>query len=68
MYLPVYVGVRSDHFCGAWLVGDSVKPRALGVIQMNQPATCLVVRCVGVCIFVHVKNGKVNSLNIMKRA
>ncbi|XP_042565400.1 TATA box-binding protein-associated factor RNA polymerase I subunit C [Clupea harengus] len=39
----VYVGVRSDHFCGAWLVGDSVKPRALGVIQMNQPATCLVV-------------------------
>ncbi|KAL2099679.1 hypothetical protein ACEWY4_004073 [Coilia grayii] len=39
----VHVGVRSDHFCGAWIVGDSVKPRALGVIQTQQPATCLVV-------------------------
>ncbi|XP_041914541.1 TATA box-binding protein-associated factor RNA polymerase I subunit C isoform X2 [Alosa sapidissima] len=39
----VYVGVRSDHFCGAWLVGDSTKPRALEVIQTKEPATCLVV-------------------------
>ncbi|XP_062410226.1 TATA box-binding protein-associated factor RNA polymerase I subunit C [Sardina pilchardus] len=39
----VYVGVRSDHFCGAWLVGDATSPRTLEVIQTKEPATCLVV-------------------------
>ncbi|XP_028829624.1 TATA box-binding protein-associated factor, RNA polymerase I, subunit C [Denticeps clupeoides] len=37
------VGVRSDYFCGAWVVARDVKPRALEVIQTDQPSTCLVV-------------------------
>ncbi|XP_063066752.1 TATA box-binding protein-associated factor RNA polymerase I subunit C [Engraulis encrasicolus] len=39
----VNVGVRSDHFCGVWMVGESKRPTALEVIHTQEPATCLVV-------------------------
>lgn len=40
----VFIGVRSNYFCGAWCVAvDTCQPKALEVIQTSQPATCLMV-------------------------
>ncbi|KAM4635807.1 uncharacterized protein taf1c [Polymixia lowei] len=35
------VGVRSDHLCGVWKLGETVEPHLLQVINTREPATCI---------------------------
>ncbi|XP_062340208.1 TATA box-binding protein-associated factor, RNA polymerase I, subunit C [Osmerus eperlanus] len=36
-----YVGVRSDHMCGVWMVSEKDEPKTVEVIQTKEVATCL---------------------------
>ncbi len=40
------VAVRSDYFCGVWLLGDKRKPLLMDVIQTKDRFSCITVRCV----------------------
>ncbi|XP_061409614.1 TATA box-binding protein-associated factor RNA polymerase I subunit C isoform X3 [Lethenteron reissneri] len=41
----VFVGVRSDYFCGLWKTGGEhpLRPQCVEVVQLEEPATCLTV-------------------------
>uniref|UniRef100_S4RCL8 Uncharacterized protein n=1 Tax=Petromyzon marinus TaxID=7757 RepID=S4RCL8_PETMA len=41
----VFVGVRSDYFCGLWKTGGKrpLRPQCVEVVQLEEPATCLTV-------------------------
>ncbi|TSK71996.1 TATA box-binding protein-associated factor, RNA polymerase I, subunit C [Bagarius yarrelli] len=36
-----YLGLRSDHFCAAWVIKPGSRPRPLAVVQLKQRATSL---------------------------
>ncbi|XP_051536316.1 TATA box-binding protein-associated factor RNA polymerase I subunit C-like isoform X2 [Myxocyprinus asiaticus] len=37
------VGVRSDYFCGSWVLGGKIRPRLQEVIQSNDRYSCITV-------------------------
>ncbi|XP_072353276.1 TATA box-binding protein-associated factor RNA polymerase I subunit C [Scyliorhinus torazame] len=37
----VFVGVRSDYYCGVWKLSQEMNPSALQVVQVDNMATCI---------------------------